>query len=200
MTPASPWYYLGPIQAEENLLPSGRDARGRMTALPPALRARQWAPGESGNPGGRGGLYHEVQRLAREASPSAVQRLIELAQLDRVDEEGKLLPLTSDGRPPPGRNDGVQHVDRTWVRKAARRLRPESRRATEAEVQPRPLHIGAATADRGGPAHHLGSTTGGSRSPSPSPSRRRARGQETDDQRICSGPRPKFKPALCTRA
>ena len=43
-----------------------------------------------------GGLYHEVQRLAREASPSAVQRLIELAQLDRVDEEGKLLPLTSD--------------------------------------------------------------------------------------------------------
>ena len=67
-----------------------------MTALPPALRARQWAPGESGNPGGRGGLYHEVQRLAREASPSAVQRLIELAQLDRVDEEGKLLPLTSD--------------------------------------------------------------------------------------------------------
>ena len=96
MTPASPWYYLGPIQAEENLLPSGRDARGRMTALPPALRARQWAPGESGNPSGGGGLYHEVQRLAREASPSAVQRLIELAQLDRVDEEGKLLPLTSD--------------------------------------------------------------------------------------------------------
>ena len=67
-----------------------------MTALPPALRARQWAPGESGNPSGRGGLYHEVQRLAREASPGAVQRLIELAQIDRVDEEGKLLPLTSD--------------------------------------------------------------------------------------------------------
>jgi hypothetical protein len=37
-----------------------------------------------------------VQRLAREASPGAVQRLIELAQLNRVDEEGKLLPLTSD--------------------------------------------------------------------------------------------------------
>jgi hypothetical protein len=80
-------------------LPSGRDARGRMTTLPPALRARQWASGQSGNPSGRGGLYHEVQRLAREASPGAVQRLIELAQLDRVDEEGKLLPLTADADP-----------------------------------------------------------------------------------------------------
>jgi hypothetical protein len=67
-----------------------------MTALPPALRARQWAPGQSGNPSGQGGLFREVQRLAREASPGAVQRLIELAQLDRVDDEGKLLPLTSD--------------------------------------------------------------------------------------------------------
>jgi hypothetical protein len=70
-----------------------------MTALPPALRARQWAPGQSGNPSGKGGLYHEMQRLAREASPGAVQRLIELAQLDRRDEEGKLLPLTSDADP-----------------------------------------------------------------------------------------------------
>ena len=80
----------------ENLLPSGRDARGRLAALPSALRERQWAPGQSGNPSGKGGLYHEMQRLAREAAPGAVRRLTELAQLDRVDEKGNLLPLTSD--------------------------------------------------------------------------------------------------------
>ena len=75
---------------------SGRDARGRLTDLPQVLRERQWVPGQSGNPSGKGGLYHEMQRLAREAAPAAVRRLIELAQLDRVDEKGNLLPLTSD--------------------------------------------------------------------------------------------------------
>jgi hypothetical protein len=33
-------------------------------------------------------------RLARQAAPGAVQRLIELAELDRIDERGNLIPLS----------------------------------------------------------------------------------------------------------
>ena len=118
-----------------------------MTALPPALRARQWAPGESGNPSGRGGLYHEVQRLAREASPGAVQRLIELAQLDRVDEEGKLLPLTLDAD-----HRVVMMASATLIERGFGKPRndydPKADEPPKHEVQPRPLHAGAARANR----------------------------------------------------
>jgi hypothetical protein len=50
------------------------------------LRARQykWKPGQSGNPSGRGGLYHECRRLAAEASPYAMRKLITL--MDARDE------------------------------------------------------------------------------------------------------------------
>jgi hypothetical protein len=68
------------LPTREDLLPSGRDARGRMTTLPPALRQRCWAPGQSGNPSGKGSVYHEMQRLAREFSPEAVAYLIEIAR------------------------------------------------------------------------------------------------------------------------
>ena len=43
-----------------------------------------WQPGVSGNPTGRGGLYLECRRLAAEASPDAMRRLIEL--MDAADE------------------------------------------------------------------------------------------------------------------
>jgi hypothetical protein len=52
--------------------------------LPTALTAHQWRPGQSGNPGGKGGAYAECLRLARDASPRAVHRLIEL--MDSEDE------------------------------------------------------------------------------------------------------------------
>jgi len=42
------------------------------------MRSRMWRSGESGNPAGRGGLYQECRRLAAEASPDAMCRLITL--------------------------------------------------------------------------------------------------------------------------
>jgi hypothetical protein len=62
--------------------------------LPPALAANRWRPGQSGNPSGHSGAYGEAMQLARQAAPGAVQRLIELAELDRIDERGKLIPLS----------------------------------------------------------------------------------------------------------
>jgi hypothetical protein len=79
----------------ENLLPAGRDARGRMTTLPVALRKNLWQPGQSGNPTGASGLHGEVIGLAREATPAAISRLREVAELDRLDENGNLLPLSA---------------------------------------------------------------------------------------------------------
>ena len=46
--------------------------------LPPALAANLWRKGQSGNPGGTGGAVRAAQRLARDASPMVMARLIEL--------------------------------------------------------------------------------------------------------------------------
>jgi len=62
--------------------------RGRRP-IPPALVKHVWKPGESGNPGGRTIAHSECQRLAREASPKAMMRLIELVDSD--DERVALL-------------------------------------------------------------------------------------------------------------
>jgi hypothetical protein len=61
--------------------------------LPPALAANCWRPGQSGNPSGHSGEYGEAIRLARQAAPWAVRRLIELAELDQLDDQGNLIPL-----------------------------------------------------------------------------------------------------------
>jgi len=61
--------------------------------LPPALAANRWRPGQSGNPSGHSGEYGEAMRLARQAAPRAILRLMELAALDRIDEQGNLIPL-----------------------------------------------------------------------------------------------------------
>lgn len=50
--------------------------------LPPAMAAKKWQPGQSGNPGGKGGKYKEILALARAASPEAMKRIIELTQSD----------------------------------------------------------------------------------------------------------------------
>jgi hypothetical protein len=54
--------------------------------LPENARPFRWKPGESGNPTGRGKLYFECRRLAAEASPMAMRRLVELmaAEDERV--------------------------------------------------------------------------------------------------------------------
>jgi hypothetical protein len=64
--------------------------------LPPALAANCWRPGQSGNPSGHSGEYGEAMRLARQAAPHAVRRLIELAEIDQVDDQGNLIPLSAD--------------------------------------------------------------------------------------------------------
>jgi len=62
---------------------------GGRRPIPPALVKHVWKPGESGNPGGRTIAHSECQRLAREASPKAIMRLIELVDSD--DERVALL-------------------------------------------------------------------------------------------------------------
>jgi hypothetical protein len=52
--------------------------------LPPALVANLWRPGQSGNPSGHNGEYGQAMKLARQAAPRAVRRLIEL--MDSQDE------------------------------------------------------------------------------------------------------------------
>jgi hypothetical protein len=61
--------------------------------LPPEMRAKMWQKGQSGNPGGKRPEYFEMQRIAREASPAAAKRLVEMAYLDAIDEDGNLAPL-----------------------------------------------------------------------------------------------------------
>jgi hypothetical protein len=51
-------------------------------ALPQALAANRWEPGQSGNPSGHSGEYGHAVRLARQAAPYAVQRLIQLMDSD----------------------------------------------------------------------------------------------------------------------
>ena len=73
-------------------------------ALPPALAANRWKPGQSGNPSGHSGEYGQAVRLARQAAPYAVQRLIQL--MDSDDERVATVACNSVldrafGRPKP---------------------------------------------------------------------------------------------------
>ena len=52
--------------------------------LPPALVVNRWRPGQSGNPAGHSGEYGQAMKLARQAAPYAVRRLIEL--MDSTDQ------------------------------------------------------------------------------------------------------------------
>ena len=64
-----------------------------MRDVPEAARPYKWKPGESGNPTGRGGLYLECRRLAAEASPQAMRRLIELTEAE--DERVSYMATTA---------------------------------------------------------------------------------------------------------
>ena len=48
------------------------------------MAANQWKRGQSGNPSGHSGEYGQAMRLARQAAPHAILRLIEL--IDSEDE------------------------------------------------------------------------------------------------------------------
>jgi hypothetical protein len=55
-----------------------RDSRGRALERIPSP-APLWQKGQSGNPSGKSGFYHEAMKLARHLTPAAVRRLGELA-------------------------------------------------------------------------------------------------------------------------
>ena len=62
--------------------------------MPENARQYKWKPGHSGNPSGRGGLYQEGRRLAAEASPRAMKRLIELME-NAEDERVAFMACTA---------------------------------------------------------------------------------------------------------
>jgi hypothetical protein len=60
---------------------NGREGTGRV--LSPEFLARQFKPGQSGNPNGnKGSTYGEVVKIARQHSEKAIRRLIELMGSD----------------------------------------------------------------------------------------------------------------------
>jgi hypothetical protein len=73
-------------------VPTRAHARGT-DRLHPSMRDQMWRPGVSGNPSGRGGLYLECRRLAAEASPQAMRRLIAL--MDAEDERVSYMATTA---------------------------------------------------------------------------------------------------------
>jgi hypothetical protein len=70
-----------------------RDSRGRALERIPSP-APLWQKGQSGNPSGKSGFYHEAMKLARELTPAAVRRLGELAGLYPDEVTGEWIPLS----------------------------------------------------------------------------------------------------------
>ena len=94
--------------------------------LHPSMRSRIWQPGVSGNPTGRGGLYLECRRLAAEASPEAMRRLIELmeAEDERVSYMATVAVLDRSGVKPIDYDPAQDVTPPTWDPGA---LTPEER-------------------------------------------------------------------------
>jgi hypothetical protein len=90
------------------------------------MRNRMWPPGVSGNPTGRGGLYLECRRLAAEASPQAMRRLIELmeAEDERVSYIATVAVLDRSGVKPIDYDPAQDVTPPTWDPGA---LTPEER-------------------------------------------------------------------------
>ena len=84
--------------------------------LHPSMRSRMWQPGVSGNPTGRGGLYLECRRLAAEASPDAMRRLIELmhAEDERVSYMATTAVLDRSGVEPIDYDPAQDVTPPTW--------------------------------------------------------------------------------------
>jgi hypothetical protein len=65
----------------------------RKKPLPAALAANLWKPGQSGNPGGKGGAYYAMMRLARQFSPEATQILIDIARDPSEESRNKIVAI-----------------------------------------------------------------------------------------------------------
>src|SRR5215472_8159755 len=85
-----------------------------------------WQPGQSGNPSGHRGTYHECRRLAAEASPEAMGRLIELmdAEDERVAYMATVAVLDRSGVKPIDYDPSQDVTPPTWDPGA---LTPEER-------------------------------------------------------------------------
>ncbi len=111
-------------------------------------RLRVLQPGETANPSGHGGRYHEVVKLAREASPEAMQTLIEIMR--DADEEtrarivaiqevlsrafGKVREMTpGDGRNPGLNLEGVSEERLLLIIKALEAARDAKRAQGDGE-------------------------------------------------------------------
>ena len=69
-------------------------ARARQQALAnPAFTERMWKPGQSGNPAGRSGLFLEMQRRAREATPELIGYLLEIARDGSEDARNRIVAI-----------------------------------------------------------------------------------------------------------
>jgi hypothetical protein len=65
----------------------------RKKPLPAALAANLWKPGQSGNPGGKGGTDYAMMRLARQFSPEATQILIDIARDPKEESRNKIVAI-----------------------------------------------------------------------------------------------------------
>jgi hypothetical protein len=70
-----------------------RDARGRWLPGANPAGASPWRKGQAPNPSGRGGDYHEMQRLAREFTPRATEILREIADDPNEDSRNRIVAI-----------------------------------------------------------------------------------------------------------
>jgi hypothetical protein len=83
-------------------------------SLPPALAANRWRPGQSDNPSGHSGEYGVAIKLAKQAAPYAVRRLIEL--MDSEDQRVAAVACNSVldrafGRPGPAAKEEKEGME-----------------------------------------------------------------------------------------
>jgi hypothetical protein len=70
-----------------------RDARGRWLPGTTPTGARPWRKGQVPNPSGKGGAYHEMQRLAREYTPRGTEILREIADDPNEDSRNRIVAI-----------------------------------------------------------------------------------------------------------
>jgi len=127
--------------------------KGRVLA--PAFLARQWKPGQSGNPSGHTAEYGEVNKLARQFSVRAIERLGEL--MESEDERVAVVAANSildraygkpEVRRPEPIDDVVARLERMTDAERledAKRLAARIREVLDRDRQQRRLVEGEAT-------------------------------------------------------
>ena len=70
-----------------------RDAKGRWLPGVTPAGARPWRKGQAPNPTGKGGDYHEMQRLAREFTPRATEILRDIANDPSEDSRNRIVAI-----------------------------------------------------------------------------------------------------------